>query len=113
MKNLPKVLYSLSLLLLLAFFYQGLGSAGFLNSGVFLLGSLFSLVVVGFIDPRLKQHVFTLCLVGAVVLGIFYPQYFVRVGDFKFSALIVPLIQLIMFTMGTEMSVKDFLNQHG
>ncbi len=108
MKNLPKVLYALSLLLLLAFFYQGLGSAGFLNSGEFLLGALFSLVLVGFIDRRLKQHVFTLCLVGAVVLGIFYPQYFIHLGDFKFSSLIVPLIQLIMFTMGTEMSVKDF-----
>jgi bile acid:Na+ symporter, BASS family len=29
-------------------------------------------------------------------------------GDFKMTKLIVPLIQLIMFSMGTEMSLKDF-----
>ena len=94
--------------LLLAFFYQGFWASGFLNAGIYLLGSLVSIVALGFFESRVKQHVFTLCLLGAVVIGIFYPQYFIKIGDFKFSALIVPLIQLIMFTMGTEMSVKDF-----
>jgi BASS family bile acid:Na+ symporter len=39
---------------------------------------------------------------------MYFPQYFQKIGDFKFTSLIVPLIQFIMFTMGTEMSLKDF-----
>jgi BASS family bile acid:Na+ symporter len=108
MKNIPKTLIAISGLLLLTFLYQGFYVSSFLDSGIYLLGSLFGIILLGFFDVRVKQHVFTICLLGAVVIGIFYPQYFVNVGDFKFSVLIVPLIQLIMFTMGTEMSLKDF-----
>ncbi|TAE22248.1 MAG: bile acid:sodium symporter family protein [Cytophagales bacterium] len=56
----------------------------------------------------LNQHAFTIGAVAAVVVGMCFPQYFRQIGDFKFTSLIVPLIQLIMFTMGTEMSLKDF-----
>jgi bile acid:Na+ symporter, BASS family len=56
----------------------------------------------------IKQMSFTLCILLAVAIGMFFPQYFQKIGDFKFTSLIVPLIQLIMFSMGTEMSLKDF-----
>jgi len=46
---------------------------------------------------------------GSVALALYFPQYFVEYEGFKFSALIVPLIQVIMFGMGTSMSIKDFL----
>jgi BASS family bile acid:Na+ symporter len=46
---------------------------------------------------------------GSVALALYFPQYFVEYEGFKFSALIVPLIQIIMFGMGTSMSIKDFL----
>lgn len=39
---------------------------------------------------------------------MYYPQYFQSIGTFKFTALITPLIQLIMFGMGTKMGVRDF-----
>ena len=39
---------------------------------------------------------------------MYYPQYFQRTGDFEYTRLIVPLIQIIMFGMGTAMSLKDF-----
>jgi bile acid:Na+ symporter, BASS family len=39
---------------------------------------------------------------------MFYPQYFTSVGDFRFSLLIVPLLQIIMFGMGSQMSFDDF-----
>jgi BASS family bile acid:Na+ symporter len=38
-----------------------------------------------------------------------YPAAFVAWGEFKLSSLIVPLLQIIMFGMGTAMSVKDFV----
>lgn len=57
---------------------------------------------------QLKQMSFTLFILLAVVLGMCFPQYFTQIGNFKMTKLIVPLLQLIMFCMGTEMSIKDF-----
>jgi bile acid:Na+ symporter, BASS family len=53
---------------------------------------------------------FTVLIIGAVSLAMYYPQYFKNINDFKLSALIIPLLQLIMFGMGTELSLKDFAN---
>jgi len=39
---------------------------------------------------------------------MFYPQLFSTWGGFKLSLLIVPLLQIIMFGMGSQMSLEDF-----
>lgn len=39
---------------------------------------------------------------------MFHPGAFVAVGDFKFKTLIVPLLQIIMFGMGSQMGINDF-----
>lgn len=57
----------------------------------------------------LKGYSFTVMIFAAVSLSMYYPQYFVSIGDFKLSTLIVPLMQIIMFGMGTGLSVNDFL----
>jgi BASS family bile acid:Na+ symporter len=41
-------------------------------------------------------------------LAMYYPQHFLSIEGVKLTTLIVPLLQLIMFGMGTELSVKDF-----
>ena len=51
---------------------------------------------------------FTLWIFAAVSLAMVHPTPFMAVGDFKLSRLIVPLIQVIMFGMGTAMSLRDF-----
>ncbi|MBS1563242.1 MAG: bile acid:sodium symporter family protein [Bacteroidetes bacterium] len=51
---------------------------------------------------------FTLMVMAVVSLALYYPAYFKTVGDFKLSGLIIPLLQIIMFGMGTELSLKDF-----
>ena len=51
---------------------------------------------------------FTIWIFTAVTASMFYPQYFVSIGDFKLKALIVPLLQIIMFGMGSQMSLNDF-----
>ncbi len=56
----------------------------------------------------LSGYVFTTMIFLGVTISLFYPEYFVYVGDFKLTILIVPLIQVIMFGMGTSMSLKDF-----
>jgi BASS family bile acid:Na+ symporter len=58
----------------------------------------------------LKGLSFTLIIMAVVSLAMYYPQYFKTIGDFKLSALIIPLLQIIMFGMGTELSLKDFAN---
>jgi len=52
---------------------------------------------------------YTVIILSVVSLAMYYPQYFKTIGDFKLSALIVPLLQIIMFGMGTELSLKDFV----
>lgn len=56
----------------------------------------------------LKGYSFTIMIFAAVSLAMYYPQYFISVGDFKLSKLITPLMQIIMFGMGTSLSLKDF-----
>jgi len=56
----------------------------------------------------LKGYSFTVMIFAAVSLSMYYPHYFTAVGDFKLSKLIVPLMQIIMFGMGTGLSMKDF-----
>jgi bile acid:Na+ symporter, BASS family len=45
---------------------------------------------------------------ASVSLAIYYPNYFKTIGSFNLSAVIVPMLQLIMFGMGTDLSLKDF-----
>ena len=56
----------------------------------------------------LKGYAFTIMIFAAVSAAMYYPQYFIQVGDFKLSKLIIPLMQIIMFGMGTTLSLKDF-----
>ena len=66
-------------------------------------------VAVGFRSHTfLRGFSYTMVILSVVCLALYYPQYFVKVGDFKLSGLIVPLLQVIMFGMGTELSLKDF-----
>jgi BASS family bile acid:Na+ symporter len=81
---------------------------GISGIGSYVIASLVFLGIGGIGSPKIKQLSFTIWVLAAVSIGMFYPQYFQNIGDFKFTSLIVPLIQLIMFTMGTEMSIKDF-----
>jgi len=39
---------------------------------------------------------------------LYFPQSLVQIGDFQYKKLIVPLLQIIMFGMGTAMSFNDF-----
>lgn len=58
--------------------------------------------------PSLKGYSYTVTIFAAVSLALYYPQYFSTWNGFKLSTLIKPLIMLIMFGMGTSMSLKDF-----
>ncbi|WPR73472.1 bile acid:sodium symporter family protein [Algoriphagus sp. NG3] len=107
----PKIVKSLSVLtgvLLLAALavsvFSDIADAGFLWIGFFFICSITFLGI-----PKLRGYAYAMMIFGSVTTALYFPQYFVEYDGFKFSALIVPLIQVIMFGMGTSMSIKDFL----
>jgi BASS family bile acid:Na+ symporter len=59
----------------------------------------------------LKTYQYTAWIIAAVVAAMIYPGAFLRWGDFdlrnKWVVLVV--VQLVMFGMGTQMSLKDFV----
>ena len=85
------------------------GFSGIAFSGPFLI-AFFIFLAIGFRGFKtLKGYSYSLIIFGAVTTALYYPTYFVELGDFKLATLIVPLIQLIMFGMGTSMSMQDFI----
>jgi BASS family bile acid:Na+ symporter len=44
----------------------------------------------------------------AAALAMIFPQWFQSIGSFDLKSLIVPLLQIIMFGMGTTLGLKDF-----
>jgi BASS family bile acid:Na+ symporter len=56
----------------------------------------------------LKGFSYTVMILAVVSLAMYYPGSFKTVGNFESSALIIPLLQVIMFGMGTELSLRDF-----
>ena len=108
MKNINKFLLTASAILGVLALGILISGGGLLATGPFIVISLICLAIGGRSISILNQMSFTIWIIAAVSVGFFYPQYFQKIGDFKFTGFIVPLIQLIMFTMGTEMSLKDF-----
>ncbi|MGQ9620367.1 MAG: bile acid:sodium symporter family protein [Bacteroidales bacterium] len=76
--------------------------------GILLVATFVSLAFGVSKYPLLRGYSYTLWIFAAVTASMFYPQYFVSVGNFQFKALIVPLLQIIMFGMGSQMSLNDF-----
>lgn len=77
-------------------------------AGWLLMSSFLSLALAFRTNAVLKGFAFTIMIFAAVTLAMYYPQYFISVGEFKLSRLILPLMQIIMFGMGTALSLKDF-----
>jgi BASS family bile acid:Na+ symporter len=79
-------------------------------AGWLLMFFFFSLAI-GFRGNKfLKGLSYTVMIIGVVSFAMYHPQYFKTIGNFKLSNLIIPLLQIIMFGMGTELSLKDFAN---
>ncbi len=56
----------------------------------------------------MKGLKFSLSIIAAVLVTLIFPDPFLGIGDFKFKALIIPLLQVIMFGMGSTMKLADF-----
>jgi len=60
--------------------------------------------------PKLRGYQFTAWIMAVVTAAMIYPAQFLHVGDFDMRNKWVMLIaiQLVMFGMGTQMSLRDF-----
>ena len=60
--------------------------------------------------PALANYQYTDWIITAVVAGMIYPSAFLKWGDFDLRNkwLILLIVQLVMFGMGIQMSLKDF-----
>lgn len=58
----------------------------------------------------LKNYQYTAWIIAAVVAGMVYPAAFLKWGDFDLRNkwLILLVVQLVMFGMGIQMSIRDF-----
>ncbi len=106
-KPFSKVLFILAALFFLLFIISTVFE--FHSYAGLLLTTSFLMLAFGFRGYEiLKGYSFTVMIFAAVSAAMYYPQHFTEVGGFKLSKLIVPLMQIIMFGMGTGLSVRDF-----
>jgi BASS family bile acid:Na+ symporter len=77
-------------------------------TGPFLTGFFIALAISFQGFPKLKSFSYTVWIFAAVTASMYYPEYFSSIGSFELKKLIVPLLQIIMFGMGSQMSVNDF-----
>ncbi len=82
----------------------GMGS----KTGIPLMLFFFLLALSVRYTQKFKGFSFTILIFAAVTISMYYPTFFSSLGGFDLKKLIVPLLQIIMFGMGTAMSIKDF-----
>jgi BASS family bile acid:Na+ symporter len=110
-KSLKIKLYFYSLILSFIFLILGLALwlwKDLYSPGPLMIAFLVFLAIGVRVKEGLKGYTYTISIFSAVVAAMFYPSNFVEIGDYKLSSLIVPLLQIIMFGMGTSMSLSDF-----
>ena len=109
MKHNP--IFKYGLLLAIALFIVGLillATDDSLLSSILLITSLAVMAISFQGFEKLRGFSYTFWILTGVTFSLYYPEYFMGIGDFSYNQLIVPLLQLIMFGVGTTMGYKDF-----
>lgn len=75
------------------------------------MSTLFIAIGLGALQS-LKNYRYTAWIIVAIVCGMLYPSAFLKWGDFDLRNkwVILIIVQLVMFGMGTQMSFRDFGN---
>lgn len=105
--NVYKITLGFSIAFFIVFlflvFTENIAKAGPLLIAFFIL---LAISVRGF--SAFKGLSYTVWIFTAVSASMYYPEYFTSFGNFQYKILIVPLLQIIMFGMGSQMSLNDF-----
>jgi len=108
MRNIiSRFLLTASLLFLAGFVLSWILDANDLT-GPLLTLAFVTLAISFYGFPTLQKFAYTAWIFAAVSVSMNYPQFFRQVGDFDLRGAIVPLLQIIMFGMGSQLSVKNF-----
>lgn len=104
LKRIASLIAVVCVLYILFLLISGKGS----EAGPAVITFFAALAVIFNKTEKLNGFTYTIMIFAAVSAAMFYPQYFDTWGDLKLATLITPLIQVIMFGMGTSMSLNDF-----
>ena len=77
-------------------------------TGILLIVFLLCLALLAQFHRFFKGFSFTVLIFAAVAASLYFPGLFISWGNFELKELIVPLLMIIMFGMGTSMHLKDF-----
>ncbi len=104
----PKIAFRIAFVLFLAAAVEALAGARSAWMPVCAVGGAVALAFGVSRHPRLKSFAFTAWVFAFVVAALVFPAAFGTWFGFRLDALIIPLIQVIMFGMGTTLSPADF-----
>ncbi len=104
MRNLLKGILIISIVLLILVAFDLLGNSRGLATIIGLI-----LLSIGIrVSSFMRGFTYTILILASVSMAMFFPQYFIQIGEYQLKGLIIPLLQIIMFGMGSQMSLKDF-----
>jgi BASS family bile acid:Na+ symporter len=78
------------------------------QAGLPMLAAMVAAALYGLADDRFQASSFTCWVFAFLAAAMYYPRLFTNWG-FDTNVLVIPMLQLIMFGMGTKLSVGDFL----
>ncbi|MFC1539514.1 bile acid:sodium symporter family protein [Candidatus Latescibacterota bacterium] len=107
MSNLNKIFLGIAVLCALGIavmLIMGKGS----DVGMLAVLMFSSLALFSMGNKVLKGYAFSVWVLASVAASMFYPNSFGEWFGYDLKILIVPLIQIIMFGMGTTLNMKDF-----
>ena len=107
MKSVSKILLGIcALCVLVTILMLAMGYRGEVGSIVVIFFGILALYFMG--NKVLKGFAFTIWVLCFVAASMFYPSSFGSWFGYDLGILIVPLIQIIMFGMGTTLNLSDF-----
>lgn len=77
------------------------------DAGVPMLGSFIAMAIYGYANKQYQKLSFTFWVFAFLAAAMYYPVLFTDWG-FNTKVLVIPMLQLIMFGMGTKLSLGEF-----
>jgi BASS family bile acid:Na+ symporter len=111
MKTMEKRIYTIAIFLAgacLAGVLSMMAGGALRSAGPLCIGGWVLLAIASRGFAALRGLTYTITILAAVTTALYYPVHFIEWRGYPLAGLITPLLQIIMFGMGTEMGVKDF-----
>ncbi|WP_319589671.1 bile acid:sodium symporter family protein [uncultured Draconibacterium sp.] len=90
-------------------FFIGLFLGNNIMSGIALITALLFFAAHTISIPAYKSYAFTILIFAIIAAAMYFPAFFISYKEFEFKEMIVPLLMLVMFGMGCNLSANDFL----